>query len=466
MAGMSVSTGLISGIDYNTMISQLMQIEANPQTLLKNKLLDTKADAAAYRAVNTTFDALRSAAEALTKSATFGAAKATSSSTDVVATAAATAKPGSQVSFSVLTLARTHTEISQGQWSSKTAPLGTDGPGWPLTITDSAGKTATVELPAGGTLTDAASAINSAGVGVTATVVQLAGDKFRLQLTSTTGGGGGVFTVAETPRTDGGTTTGFALLAQGQDATLDLGIEGLTASSATNTFTDLIPGVTFTVSKADPTGFTTVGVDSDPAAVSTAVKTMVDAANAALSAIATHTNSSTGSTAVLKGDSTLRALSNSVLSTISTAIGGASASTVGITLTRDGRLSFDAETFTAALAADPTTVQRLVNGADATTGPDGTTSPAVQGVAQRLLALAKQATNSTTGILVLKAKGEDQEASTLTSQIEDWDRRLELREASITARFNAMEVALGTLQSKSSWLSSQLGSLPSWSSGS
>ena len=35
MAGMAVSTGLISGIDYDTMISQLMQVEANPQTLLK-----------------------------------------------------------------------------------------------------------------------------------------------------------------------------------------------------------------------------------------------------------------------------------------------------------------------------------------------------------------------------------------------------------------------------------------------
>jgi flagellar capping protein FliD len=457
MAGMSVSTGLISGINYDTMIGQLMQVEANPQKLLQNKLLDTKADAAAYRAVNTTFDALRSAAEALTKAATFAAAKATSSSTDVVATATPTAQPGGRVTFSVTALARTHTEITQGEWSSRTAPADTGGPGWPLTITDSAGKTATVALPSGGTLTDAASAINSAGLGVTATVVQLASDRFRLQLTSATGGGDGVFTVTETPGATSA-STGFVVLAQGQDATLDLG-NGLVASSATNTFTDLVPGVTFSVSKADPTGSTTVGVDSDPTAVAAAVKKMVDAANAVLSSIATQTDTTAGSKAALKGDSTLRGLTSSVLSTISTAIGGSSASSVGISLTRDGRFAFDSAKFTAALAADPAKVQAMVNGSDTVTAPDGTTTPAVKGVAQRLLELSKQASNATTGILVLRAKGEDEQAVGLTSQIEDWDRRLELREASITARFNAMETALGSLQSKSSWLSSQLASL-------
>jgi flagellar capping protein FliD len=33
-----MGTGLTSGIDYTSMISQLMQIEAQPQTLLKNQL--------------------------------------------------------------------------------------------------------------------------------------------------------------------------------------------------------------------------------------------------------------------------------------------------------------------------------------------------------------------------------------------------------------------------------------------
>ncbi|MGY1854861.1 flagellar filament capping protein FliD [Modestobacter sp. SYSU DS0290] len=466
---MSVTTGLISGIDYDTMITQLMQIEANPQTLLKNKLIDTKADAAAYRAVNTTFDALRSAAEALTKATTWAAAKATSTSADVVATAAPTASPGGSVTFSVTSLAATHTLMSQAEWSSKTAPAADTGPGWPLTITDGAGKTATVSLPVDGTITDAAGAINSAGLGVKATVVQLAADRFRLQLTSTIGGADGEFVVESTPRTDGGTDTAFLVAAQAQDATLDLGND-IVASSATNTFTDLVPGVTITVAKADPAASTTVKVDSDPAVLANAVKTMVSAANTVLSTMARYADSSAGSTAVLKGDSTLRSLTTQVLDTISTAIGGtASASSAGLKLTRDGQFTFDPEVFTAKLAADPALVQRLVNGADATNGPnqvagDGDDTAAVQGVAQRLLALAKRATDTTTGILVLRAKGEDEKGAGLTSQIEDWDRRLDLRRTTLSAQFTAMETALGRLQSQSSWLSSQLSSLPRWSS--
>ena len=466
MAGMSVSTGLISGINYDTMISQLMQIEANPQTLLKNKLVATQADAAAYRAVNTKFDALRSAAETLTKSATFAAAKATSSSTDVVATAGPTAIPGSSVSFTVSQLAATHSLVSGTKSASRTALATSDGAAWPLTITNSATQAATtVTVPAGATLTEAAAAINSAKAGVTASVIQLAKDDFRLQLTSSTGGSDGVFKVTDSTGTGGG----FLLNDQGRNAELTLA-SGLAAVSSTNVFTDLLPGVTITATKADTAGsMTTVSVGSDQPAVTSAVKAMVDAANAVLSAIASNTDTSAGSKAVLKGDSTLRSLTNSVLSTISTAIptatGDRSASAVGITLTRDGRLSFDPEKFTAALAADPTLAQRLVNGADATAGANGITgdaddTAAVPGVAQRLLDLAKRATNTTTGILVLKAKGEDQAAAGLTTQIDDWSRRLELRQASITARFNAMETALGSLQNKSSWLSSQLASLP------
>src|SRR3954453_18967318 len=220
MAGMSVSTGLISGIDYDTMITQLMQVEANPRTLLKQKLAATQDDADAYRGVNTKFDALRSAAEALTKTATWASAKATSTSTDVVATAATSATPGTSATFAVTKLAQTHSMMTTGEWSSTTASVATGGPSWPLTITDGTGKTATVSLPASGTLSDAAAAINGAGLGVKASGVQLAADRFRLQFTATTGGAAGVFTVTDS---DGVANGGLVTATQGQNAELDLG---------------------------------------------------------------------------------------------------------------------------------------------------------------------------------------------------------------------------------------------------
>src|SRR3954447_23363060 len=104
MRGVSGGNGLVSGTDYTTMITQLMAIEAQPQTLLKNQLTTAQSQASALRQVNTNFAALASPAQALTVATAWGAAKATSSSSAVTATATTSAATGS-LSFSVDQLA-------------------------------------------------------------------------------------------------------------------------------------------------------------------------------------------------------------------------------------------------------------------------------------------------------------------------------------------------------------------------
>jgi len=455
MAGMSVTTGLISGIDYDTMISQLIQVEANPQKLLQNKLTNTQDDADAYRKVNTKFDALRSAAEALTKATTWSATKATSSSTAVTATASATATAGS-LAFEVTKLATTHTAYSNTVFPTSGTAYGSTS----ITIADADGDTGPVEvtLPAGATLADAVAAINAENAGVTAAAVNT-GSGYRLQITAKTTGLDGAFTLGTT---DAAASTGFVTTTAGADATLSLG-GGITATSPSNTFTDLMPGVSLTVSKVDGTS-TTISVGSDPESLTKAMQTLVNAANDVLTTISQLTDAgSTSTIAVLKGDSSLRRLSTQVLESVYAAVGADTAATVGLQTNRDGGLAFNAETFSKALAANPALVQGLVNGTPATT-TDGVTTAAVPGVAARLFTLAKQSTDTTTGTLTLLATGQDKLADSLELQIEDWDRRLELRRQTLTAQFSAMETMLGTLQSQSSWLSSQLGSLPSWSS--
>ena len=89
MAGMSVD-GLVSGLDTTSLITSLLQIEAQPQTQLKTRLTATQNTAAAYRSINTKFDALRTAAEALT-SAGLAAARSATSSADVTSSATSAA---------------------------------------------------------------------------------------------------------------------------------------------------------------------------------------------------------------------------------------------------------------------------------------------------------------------------------------------------------------------------------------
>ena len=115
-------------------------------------------------------------------------------------------------------------------------------------------------------------------------------------------------------------------------------------------------------------------------------------------------------------------------------------------------------------------MQKLFVGAPANTGVDpvdpNDDQPAVTGLGATLQALAAGATDTTTGTITLMATSSDSLAKDLQSRIDDWDMRLALRKDTLTRQFTAMETALGTLQNQSSWLASQIGSLPSWSSSS
>lgn len=452
MASTASVSGLASGLDTATIVSQLMQIEAQPQSLLKKQLTATQADAAAYRDVNTAFAALSDAAKKLTQAATWSAAKATTSSTNVAATASSTAAPGS-LTFSVTHRAATHVLVTDedktGAWTH----------GSRLTVTGSDTVAHPVDLTGVTTMAGVAKAINAtAGTGVTATVVNT-GTGQRLQLTATTSGQAAQFTVS-TP--DSAT---FTKVATGTDAELSVG-GAYTVTSKTNTFDGVLAGVSFTLgSGVQEKDQVTVSVASDPDAVTTAVQAMVTAANAVVDKISKNTDSSTGSTAALKGDFDLTNLAGQLLTAVSSAVGkDGSVAKAGLQTDRYGKLTFDATAFKAALATDPSLAQRLFAGTPATTDSTGQAVAAVPGVATRLQTLADRASNSTTGTLVGLAKSEDDQAKALQKRIDDWDTRLAARQATLSAQFTAMETALSTLKNQSSWLSSQLSTLTSNSS--
>ncbi len=458
MAGMAVD-GLVSGLDTTSLITQLVQAESAPKQALTTRLSATTAAATAYRTVNSRMESLRSAAEALSTANLAAARTATSSSTDVTASATTSAVPGSSLSFTVTALARAHTVTSSLTWNSANADVsnpsaGGTAPGWPLEIRKADGTLVdNIELPDPPTLSNLAAAINEGEHGLRASVLQLAPDQFRLQVTSASTGAASTFTLRGAGETADGT---FAAHSTGVGADAEITLSnGLTARSATNTFPDLLAGVSVTVSKRGSEA--TVRVASDSEGVAAKVQAFVDAANAALKEIKAQSSSAPGSTAVLKGDSTLTGLTSSILSAFSTAVGSSSAATLGIQLDRDGTVTFKKETFLAALEKDPAKVQGLLGGrpADTTAG-----TAAVEGLAGRLQALAKQASDAATGTLTSLAKGRDTLAKDIKDRIADWDTRLQLRRDMLTRQFTAMETALNSLKNQSSWLAGQLASLP------
>ena len=471
MSGVSVGTGLASGTDYTTLITQLMEIEAQPQTLLKNQLTATQSQASGLRQINTNFAALANAAKALTVATAWTAAKATSSSSAVTATAATGAATGS-LTFSVDQLASPHTLVSGQNWTKATDAFGL---GSPLTVKNTTTGTtkdiALTDTDADGTvsLAEAVASINKAGAGISASAVNT-GSGYRLQITSTATGKDSDFSLSSATMP----ANTFAKLTQGQNAEITVGGKGgtnaYTVSSASNTFTGVLDGTTFTVGATAASA--TLTVASDPSAAVAAVQALVTAANNVLGTIDSLTDTSSGSTAPLKGSWSLGSMAGNILNAVSSAVGvgttTASAGSLGLQLTNTGTLKFDATVFQAKLAENPALLQGVFGGAVGT-GTDliaGTVDDTLvtDGVAARLQRLATQASDSVSGSITSLAKGQDTRADDLQDQIDAWDLRLASRKATLTAQYTALETALGKLQNQSTWLTSQIKQLPSWSS--
>jgi flagellar hook-associated protein 2 len=424
--------GLVSGLSTTTMIAQLMQVEAQPQTSLKNKVTTEQKVIAAYQSVNTKLAALQTAAESLTKAATWQSVKATSSSDAVVATASAGAAIG-DTTFEVTKLAQAHTVTLTA------SDLGamTTGSGLDLSV---GGAAATHIAVATDTPAGVAAAINAAALGVRANVISTDQGTV-LQLTSTKTGTAAAFEI-------GGFAATPNVVLPGQNAQITFGIPpaGYTASSATNTFTSVVSGVTFTATRV-PAGVT-ISVVADSGKLADAMQSFVDAASAALTEIGTQTkyDPTARGGSPLGGNSTIRQVQQDLLSGISNGQAGyGSFKQLGVSMDRAGTLTFDRDAFLAAYQADPTTVQSVV----------------ATGVASQLQTVAARATDPSTGRITLAIQGRNASVRTLTDQIGSWDVRLQGRQDALQRQYSGLEVALGKLKSQSSWLSGQIASLPS-----
>src|SRR5690348_11211778 len=165
VATTSVS-GLVSGLDTSSIISQLMQLEAQPQTALKTTLTKTQSAVTAYQGLNSKFQALLTAAQSMENANTWGARATTSTDATVAASAAAGAVSGS-ITFTVSQLAAAHSLMTSSSTGSLTDTSTFTMAGGSFQIVKSDGTSTTV-TPTDGALTTVVNAINSANAGVRA----------------------------------------------------------------------------------------------------------------------------------------------------------------------------------------------------------------------------------------------------------------------------------------------------------
>jgi flagellar hook-associated protein 2 len=462
-SGLGLS-GLASGLDTSGIITKLMAIESRPQTLLQNQLSNVTTYRSALQSVNTQLAAIATAAKTASTAGALTAFTASSTTSGISATADSTATAGS-VSFTVDAIATAQISVS----GAMTAWPDTSSATPPITITTGSGPTAktTTVHALSGNLDDVVAAINGGATGVTATKVAAGTDssgtaQYRLQLRSSSTGAGGAFSVYE-----GEDATAPALptttVADAHDASITLyGGTGAqqVVTSTSNTFAGLMTGVNVTVS-ATTASPATVTVIPDSSKAATAAATLTGNLIAFFSTIATDsavstsssTSGGTSSTAttgsVFTGDTMVRALNDQILSAVTGAVGTSSPSSIGITLTKTGTITFDQSAFTSAMASDPTGTMSMF-----------------QTIAGRISDAATAASDPLTGTLTQKITSQQSQESSLNSQISDWTTRLAQIQQNYQNQFNSMETALNNLSAQASWLTSQIATLPSYDPGS
>ena len=436
-------SGLASGLDTATIIEQLMQLEAASQNRLRTQQATEKSVLSALQAVNTDVALLGSRAETLAKAAAWQTMKATSSNAAVGATAGAVAAPGS-FTVTVDRVAAAH-QLGFTQAAGLNDVVAAGG-------VRLVGSDAVVHdiATGGGTLSEVVTAINASNTGVRATAVRVADGSYQLLVQASSTGAASRFTLTQQ---DGSALLGGATVQQGEDAQVNLGV-GITATSSTNTFTDIVPGVTLTIGATTATGTTsTVTVARDTAGVKGQVKALVDQVNSMLGSLDDKTAGATGSAkaGVLAGDSTARSLRDALAETIFGS-GTTSMAAYGLQTDRSGKLVFDEAAFDKAYAADPAaTAAAFTAGA----------TPAGNGWAARVAAVAKTASDAVTGTVTSAITGRTTSIKRLQDSIDAWDLRLDLRRTTLNNQFTALETALSSLKSQGDWLAGQLSSLSS-----
>lgn len=341
-------SGAISGLDTAGLINQLVQVQTNQQTILKAQQSAVQKRADAYSALVTSLTSLGTQATDLAKTDSWIGATATSSSSSV--SAAASGSTSSSLTFSVTGVAAAHTLVSSGTATSTGAVVASG----PLTLSTHDGSTSTIGVGSG-SLADVVTAINASDSGLTAVAVRTREGEYRLQVRSVSTGDASSFTLDGLDRFDAADATEMNVVTAGADAELTIGSNpgtAYTVTSSTNTFADLVPGLSFTVSKLE-TGVT-VATTVDGSSIADKVATLVDTANGVLTGIASKStyDITTKTGGPFTGESAVRSLQQNILNTAS----GMGAP--GVTLTRDGKLAFDRTAFLSAFAADPAKVAR------------------------------------------------------------------------------------------------------------
>lgn len=455
MAGTTVS-GIGSNIDTQSIVKSLVDAERAPkQTQINNQTLKATTSLSSIGKIQAALDAFRGALESMKTASSFSGLSG-SSSDDKVATVT-TGVGAAAGSFSLLvTKLATASKIATKVFADGASSVVNAGAA-PTSLTIKQGSnTFDVSIPAGATLQQVRDSINSqyANQGLSANILTDANGS-RMVLTSSTTGVGSELTLSGTSGLNVGTT----VLASPQNA--EYVLDGVSMSSKSNTIADAVSGITVKLTGVSPTPSgggaatpATITVSASSTSLKSAVKGFVDTYNALIKAANAETQVTTGAdgsvtSGALTGDSSLRSLMTAVRTELN-AMGGTgqmkSLAQFGVqTDQKTGLLSVNDKIFDAAV---------VTNGADINGIFAGDTG---------LLARMKSATDGfaqkTTGVFAARSASLTDSLNDLKKQQDSLDARMVSLQASLSAKYTAMDSLVAKLRAQSDSIMTTLNAL-------
>lgn len=496
------SLGIGSNLDVGSIVTKLMSVEQQPLTRMAKQETSYQAKLTGFGTLKGAIAQFQSAVRGLSDASKFQAVKSALIDTSVATVSATSAAATGTYALQVTQLAHNQKLVAAGV-ASDTAQLGNGvitfdfgtivGPPDAQTgstsasldpqtgkytdttaFTPSNAASKSVNIDGASSLADIRDAINKAAIGVSAAIVNDgSGTPYRLTLTQQATGEASSMKIS-VAAADGAAVSPLlsALLthdpmdpdhAMKETATATnarFSIDGIAVSKASNTITDVLAGVTINLMKDNPGTTTALSVTRDTAAVSNAVAGFVKAFNDISLTLrdAMAYNAATKTGAILNGEASVRTIQAQVRNVLAMPIGGGGAFTnlsqVGVTLQKDGTLALDSAKMSAALTANFDGFAGLFAAMPAS-GTGDTARPASNGYAAQFDQLAS-ALLASGGPLASRTEGISNSIKNLNQQETELSARLVGVEKRYRAQFTALDLAISSMNTTSSFLSQQL----------
>jgi len=289
-----------------------------------------------------------------------------------------------------------------------------------------------------------ANEITGDNLGVTASVITDATGA-RLALVANSSGAASNFSIA------GDATFGFAQAGTGTNASLT--VDGIQVSSATNTVSGVLGGITLNLLSANPGAEVSLSVAPNTSQAATVINNFVSDYNALINSISSQFTFTGTSEGVLATDSAVRSLQSQLLGaagyTYSPAAGStsiANLSSLGINVNNDGTLSVDSATLQSQLQNNFGDVQNFFQGSS------------LNGFANSLDQQLTDFLSPANGTFTVDLQSMNSQVSTLQDEINDFETNyITPLKAQLQSEYSQAEILLQQLPMMMKQIQTQLG---------